>query len=99
MTLRAAARASHTPAMAKRTTAGDVGHLRDAGDALAASWGAAAATRTTSGQQWAILRMFGVDGVDREGRPLAAEVVNRYLGPDPRRLGAGIALPFAMAMA
>lgn len=99
MTLRAATRATHTPAMATRTTAGDVGELRDAADALVAAWSAAAAPRTTSGQQRAILRMFGVGGVDREGHPLAAEVVDRHLAPDPRRLGAGIALPFAMAMA
>ena len=37
--------------------------------------------------------------MDRSGRPLAAEVVERYLAPDPRRLGGGIALPFAIAMA
>ena len=54
---------------------------------------------TTIGQERAILRLFGVGGVDRSGRPLAAEVVERYLAPDPRRLGGGIALPFAIAMA
>ena len=66
-------------------------------DALAAAWGEAAADRTTAGQQRAILRLFGVHGLDREGRPLAGEVVDRYLSPDPRRLADGIALPFAMA--
>jgi hypothetical protein len=66
---------------------------------LAAAWGSGAASSTTIGQERAILRLFGVTGVDRDGRPLAAEVVDRYLGPDPRRLGGGIALPFAMAMA
>ncbi len=66
---------------------------------IASAWGAAAATFTTVGQERAILRLFGVTGVDRAGRPLAAEVVDRYLAPDPRRLGGGIALPFAIAMA
>ncbi len=66
---------------------------------LAAAWGSNAATSTTIGQERAILRLFGVSGLSRESRPLAAEVVDRYLGPDPRRLGGGIALPFAMAMA
>ncbi len=73
--------------------------LRERASSLAAAWGAAAATTTTVGQERAILRMFGVGGLDRSGRPLAAEVVERYLAPDPRRLGGGIALPFAMAMA
>src|SRR5512137_1613773 len=67
--------------------------------ALAKAWGDAAASSTTIGQERAILRMLGVTGVDRAGRPLAAEVVDRYLSPDPRRLGGGILLPFAIAMA
>ncbi|MEO5965420.1 MAG: lysine 5,6-aminomutase subunit alpha [Candidatus Limnocylindrales bacterium] len=66
---------------------------------LAAAWGAVAAGSTSVGQERAILRLFGVAGVDRSGRPLAAEVIDRYLAPDPRRLGGGISLPFAMAMA
>ncbi|MCJ7710346.1 MAG: hypothetical protein MUQ32_05885, partial [Chloroflexi bacterium] len=73
--------------------------LRERASALASAWSAGAATATTVGQERAILRMFGVGGLDRSGRPLAAEVVERYLAPDPRRLGGGIALPFAMAMA
>jgi len=77
----------------------DLGDLRARAEALASAWGAAAAARTTLGQERAILRLFGVGGVDRMGRPLAAEVVERYLSPDPRRLGGGIALPFAVAMA
>ncbi len=67
--------------------------------ALAASWGATARRTTTLGQERAVLRMFGVGGLDRGGHPLAAEVVDRYLGPDPHRLAAGIALPFAITMA
>jgi D-Lysine 5,6-aminomutase TIM-barrel domain of alpha subunit len=77
----------------------DLDALRARAEALASEWAAAAATRTTVGQERAILRLFGVSGVDRSGRPLAAEVVERYLAPDPRRLGGGVALPFAIAMA
>jgi beta-lysine 5,6-aminomutase alpha subunit len=73
--------------------------LRARAIAIASAWGATASTFTTVGQERAVLRLFGVGGLDRAGRPLAAEVVDRYLAPDPRRLGAGIALPFAMAMA
>src|SRR3954471_3598463 len=73
--------------------------LRARATEIASSWGATAAGFTSVGQERAILRLFGVTGLDRGGRPLAAEVVSRYLGPDPRRLAGGIALPFAMAMA
>jgi len=78
---------------------GELDALQQRATALAASWGAAAATATTIGQERAILRLFGVAGIDRGGRPLAAEVVDRYLAADPGRLGGGIALPFAMALA
>ena len=77
----------------------DLDALRARAETLASAWGAAAAARTTLGQERAILHLFGVGGVDRMARPLAAEVVERYLAPDPRRLGGGIALPFAVAMA
>ncbi|HEX5828575.1 MAG TPA: lysine 5,6-aminomutase subunit alpha, partial [Candidatus Limnocylindrales bacterium] len=66
---------------------------------LASAWGAAAAAATSVGQERAILRLFGVGGLDRAGNPLAAEVVDRYLAPDPSRLAGGIALPFAIALA
>ena len=77
---------------------GALAGLRDRAAAIAATWGATAATTTTVGQERAILRLFGVHGIDRAGRPLAGEVVDRYIAPDPRRLGGGIALPFAIAM-
>ncbi len=77
----------------------DLASLLDRSTALAAAWSARAVRSTTVGQERAILRLFGITGLDRAGRPLAAEVVDRYLAPDPRRLGGGIALPFAMAMA
>lgn len=66
---------------------------------LAGTWGSAAAAMTTVGQERAILRLFGVNGVDHAGHPLAAEVVDRFLQPAPGRLAAGVALPFAIAMA
>ncbi len=67
--------------------------------ALAAAWAVAAQPSTSVGQERAILRLLGVAGLDRAGRPLAAEVVDRYLAGAPQRLGDGIALPFAIAMA
>ena len=73
--------------------------LRERATAIASSWGAAAAARTTVGQERAILRMFGVGGLDRDGHPLASTIVDRYLAMDRRRLAGGIALPFTMAMA
>lgn len=77
----------------------DLDALLARADALASAWMTGASRSTTIGQERAILRLFGVAGLDRAGRPLAAEVVERYLAPDPRRLGGGIALPFAMALA
>ena len=69
--------------------AGDLDALRQRASALATAWGAAAASVTTIGQERAILRLLGVSGLDRRGRPLAAEVVERYLGPDAGRVSAG----------
>jgi hypothetical protein len=65
---------------------------------LAGTWGARAAVSTTVGRERAILRLFGVQGLDRGGRPLAGEVVDRYVAGRSGRLAAGIALPFAMAL-
>ena len=67
-------------------------------DALAGAWGARARASTTVGQERAILRLFGVSGLDAAGRPLAGATVDRWLAGDPRALGNGIALPFAMAL-
>ncbi|HVA87575.1 MAG TPA: lysine 5,6-aminomutase subunit alpha [Candidatus Saccharimonadales bacterium] len=67
-------------------------------DTLAGAWGARARACTTIGTERAILRLCGVNGVDRSGRPLAGEVAERYLAGHHDRLGAGILLPFAMAM-
>lgn len=78
---------------------GDLDALRERAVSIASAWGGSAVTSTTIGQERAILRLFGVAGIDRAGRPLAAEVVDRYVGAAPGRLAGGIALPFAMAMA
>jgi len=67
-------------------------------DALAGAWGARARGSTTVGQERAILRLFGVTGLDAAGRPLAGATVDRWLSGDPGTLGNGIALPFAMAL-
>jgi hypothetical protein len=72
--------------------------LRERARVLAAAWGEQARAATTAGQERAILRMLGVTGTDREGQPLAAGVLDRFLGPDPGRLAGGILLPFALAM-
>lgn len=65
---------------------------------LAGSWGARARASTTAGQERAILRLFGVTGLDRSGRPLAGAAVDRWLATSRDGLGGGIALPFAMAL-
>ena len=67
-------------------------------DTLAGSGGARARATTSAGQERAILRLFGVNGLDRAGRPLAATTVDRWLAALPGGLGGGIALPFAMAL-
>ncbi len=72
--------------------------LRDLADNLGRSWAAVAETRTTIGRERGVLRLFGVDGLDRDGRPLAAEVADRFVLDDSDRLAAGIALPFAVAL-
>jgi beta-lysine 5,6-aminomutase alpha subunit len=67
-------------------------------DALAASLLPRARATTSIGQERAILRLFGVTGLDAGGRPLAGATVDRWLGRDRRGLGAGIALSFAMGL-
>jgi hypothetical protein len=65
---------------------------------LAGAWGARARASTTLGQERALLRLFGVTGLDRSGRPLAGAAVDRWLTSAQDGLGGGIALPFAMAL-
>src|SRR4051794_8132978 len=77
---------------------GQLDRLTDLAATLAGAWGARARASTTLGQERAMLRLFGVHGLDTAGRPLAGEVVDRFVGGDSTRLGAGIAVPFAMAL-
>ncbi|MEJ7748981.1 MAG: lysine 5,6-aminomutase subunit alpha, partial [Candidatus Limnocylindrales bacterium] len=65
---------------------------------LAGSWGARARASTTVGQERAILRLFGVAGLDAAGQPLAGAAVERWLRTSRGGLGGGIALPFAMGL-
>ena len=75
-----------------------VDRLVELADTLAASWGARARICTTVGQERANLRLLGVTGVDRAGRPLAGAAVDRFVAGRVDRLAAGIVLPFVAAM-
>ncbi len=77
---------------------GPIDPLIERAESLATTMGARARASTSIGQERAILRLFGVTGLDRGDRPLAGAAVDRWLRTDPRGLGAGIALPFAMAL-
>jgi hypothetical protein len=77
---------------------GSVDRLVAQAGALAGAWGARARASTTIGQERAILRLFGVTGLDGAGRPLAGATVDRWLAGEPRGLSGGIALPFAMSL-
>jgi len=81
---------------------GDLGpldRLTERAQTLAGAWAGRARGSTTVGRERALLRMFGVSGLDVAGRPLAWAVIDRYLAGGPDRLGGGIVLPFAMALA
>ncbi len=71
--------------------------LRRAED-LAGAWGARARSSTTPARERALLRLFGVGGLDRDGVPLASAVVERHVNGSRARLAAGITLPFAVAL-
>jgi hypothetical protein len=81
-----------------RSPFGDLDRLAERAETLAGAWGARARATTTVGQERAILRLFGVTGLDRVGRPLAGAAVDRWLATARDGLGGGIALPFAMAL-
>ena len=80
------------------TPFGDLDRLAERAETLAGAWGARARATTTIGQERAMLRLFGVSGLDRAGRPLAGAAVDRWLSTARDGLGGGIALPFAMAL-
>lgn len=85
--------------MSPRTTPPDaIDRLTERAETLAGAWGARARASTTLGQERALLRLFGVSGVDRVGRPLAGAAVDRWLASAHDGLAGGIALPFAMAL-
>ncbi len=85
--------------MSRKTAARDaIDRLSERAETLAGAWGARARASTTLGQERALLRLFGVTGVDRSGRPLAGAAVDRWLASAQDGLGGGIALPFAMAL-
>lgn len=71
--------------------------LRRADD-LAGAWGGRARASTTPARERAILRLFGVVGLDRNEVPLASAVVERHVRGSRQRLAGGIALPFAVAL-
>ena len=81
------------------TDLGPLDRIVERAETLAGAWAARARASTTVGRERALLRMFGVSGLDAAGRPLAWSVVDRYLGGGPGRLGGGIVLPFAIALA
>lgn len=76
----------------------DLDRLLARADTLGGAFSARARGSTTIGRERAILRLLGVEGIDRAGQPLAARVVERYLAPDGRRLATGLMLPFAVAL-
>src|SRR6185369_17570952 len=78
---------------------GPLDRIADRAETLAGAWAGRARASTTVGRERALLRLFGVSGLDAAGRPLAWSAVDRYLGGGPGRLGGGIVLPFAMALA
>jgi hypothetical protein len=65
---------------------------------LAAGLSRVAMRSATIAQERAVLRMLGVDGLDRAEHPLAASLAERYCGSDPSRLARGVILPFVVAM-
>jgi hypothetical protein len=77
---------------------GAVERLAERAETLAGAWAARARASTTVGRERALLRMFGIGGLDAAGRPLAWSVVDRYLAGKRGRLGGGLLLPFAMAL-
>ena len=85
--------------MSPRNAAFDaIDRLAERAETLAGAWGARARASTTLGQERALLRLFGVNGLDRSGRPLAGAAVDRWLASAQDGLGGGVALPFAMAL-
>jgi beta-lysine 5,6-aminomutase alpha subunit len=82
-----------------KTAAAHAGErLRERAADLAGRLSQVARRSSTIAQERAVLRMLGVDGLDRAGRPLAASLAERYCGSDAGRLARGVILPFVVAM-
>jgi hypothetical protein len=77
---------------------GPLDRLAEQAETLAGAWAARARASTTIGCERALLRLFGVGGLDASDRPLAWAAVGRYLAGGRARLGGGVVLPFAMAL-
>ncbi len=80
------------------TDFGPLDRLLERAGSVAAALGGPARASTSLGQERAILRLFGVTGLDANGRPLAGATVQQWLARDRRGLSGGIALPFAMGL-
>jgi hypothetical protein len=76
---------------------GELEEIRRRASDLAATLSKTARRSATIAQERAVLRMLGIDGLDRAGRPLAAALADGYCGSQPARLARGILLPFAVA--
>ncbi len=87
-----------TPILGTKDFAAERDLLLQRASTFAGALSQAATSATTLGRERAILRLLGVTGLDHEGRPLAAAVVDRYVAGDAARLATGIGLPFAVAL-
>lgn len=65
---------------------------------IAGAWAPRAGAATTIGRERALLRLYGVGGLDPAGLPLAGSVVDRYVRGSPARLADGVSLAFASAL-
>jgi hypothetical protein len=77
---------------------GSLDRLVARAETLAGAWGARARASTSVGQERALLRLYGVHGLDRSGRPLAGTAVDRWCASAPEALPAGLTLSFTMAL-
>jgi hypothetical protein len=78
--------------------AGELEGIRRRASGLAAGFSKTARRSATISQERAVLRMLGIEGLDRSGRPLAAVLADCYSGSQPGRLARGILLPFSVAL-
>src|SRR5260221_12030210 len=76
---------------------GPLERLVAAAESLARTWGARARGSTTVGQERAILRLFGVHGLDGAGAPLAGAAGDPRPPRQPPALAPGAPPPCAMA--